>query len=148
MHELDLLDSPLYARDCILAASGGAAQDTLSPPSAYLFAEYNLKHHHIQLALKYHRLGGYRGLYAPRLRRLLATYLYIPELRFAEFPNFGFHAFGVGKYSYEPRVAHGRFLLSTKLGISGVRTGHEPTTARRPSACATTRNGSRPSCED
>ncbi|OAA76208.1 hypothetical protein LEL_05892 [Akanthomyces lecanii RCEF 1005] len=114
MHEVDLHDFPSHAKGCPISFSG-VVQDALSPPSAYMSAKYNLKHHHIQLALKYHRLSGPLGLYKNQLRRLLTKYIYIPDLRFANYPNFRFHAFGVGKYSYEPRVSHGRFLLSTKL---------------------------------
>lgn len=50
MHRADLHDFPLQARGCPLGF--GPVQNTLSAPSAYIAATYQLKHHHIQLALK------------------------------------------------------------------------------------------------
>lgn len=93
MHRADLHDFPAQAKGCPLGL--GPVQNTLSAPSTYIAATYQLKLHHIQLALKYHRLDGPMGLYREQLRRLLLKDYFNPE----HYPNYRFHAFGLGQYS-------------------------------------------------
>ncbi|KAM3497590.1 hypothetical protein MY10362_009061 [Beauveria mimosiformis] len=85
-------------------------------PFSYHFQHYHLHHRHVQLALKYHRMGGPEGgPSAQRLSRLLAGGFHEPMSENQNFSLLGFQNRGNGRYSWEPKIAGDRFLLMTRI---------------------------------
>ncbi|KAK8147569.1 hypothetical protein G3M48_001387 [Beauveria asiatica] len=85
-------------------------------PYSYHFQNFHLHHRYVQLALKYHRMGGPEGgPFAQRLSRLLADGFHEPMSEEQNFSLLGFQNRGNGRYSWKPKIAGGRFLLMTEI---------------------------------
>ncbi|KAM3509472.1 hypothetical protein MY11210_006321 [Beauveria gryllotalpidicola] len=102
--------------------SGGCPRRATTPdftpivsPCSFHFQQYHLHHRHVQLALKYHRMGGLKGPFAQRLSRLLAGGTHLPMTEHQNFSLSGFQTRGIGRYSWQPKIVGGRFLLMTKI---------------------------------
>lgn len=100
--------------DCPWHPNGCTADGFLEQPTFFDYGRYHLEHRHIQLILKYTRMGDSCGpLYRMRLQYMMRGCLWDSTAYRGPHLYWGRLYPGTGAFWAEPKVADGRFLLST-----------------------------------